>query len=79
MNISLTNPTGRKTEARIVTLDNKEFFFSYRTCIGVRGCFEGKHIKQRLENTGPTTGRHMNELGIRDFEVVESFDSLKIA
>lgn len=71
MTISIINPTGRKTQAHIVTVHGNEYFFSYRTCIAFRGTSAGGYRKVRLANHwGPTTGRHFNELGCGNFEVV---------
>ena len=64
----ISNPTGRNTKAYIVTLDNTtELFFSYETLIAVR---QGAVRKRLANHWGPTTGRHFNELGCRDFEIV---------
>lgn len=35
--ITLTNPTGRNTKAHVVTIGEREYFFSYETCIAFRG------------------------------------------
>lgn len=72
--ISLQPGTDRNTKAHIVTLnDVYDFFISYQTVVGIRFP-SGRY---RLPNTwGPTTGRHINEMGIRDYEEVgdEVFD-----
>lgn len=70
--IRLTNPTGRKTPAHIVTIGQKEYFFSYQTCIAFRGPDQnGNIVGLRIANSwGPTTGRHFNELGCKDFHVL---------
>jgi len=76
---TLTNPTGRKTEARICTIGGSEFYFSYETCIGFRGQSGNTQHQVRIVNSwGPTTGRHFNELGCRDFQTVtqEEFDTI---
>lgn len=72
----LHNPTGRKTQAYIVTLDNGlELFFSYQTMIAVRDAVKGKSA--RLANSwGPTTGRHFNELGCGCFPIVDKMPSI---
>lgn len=79
MNIRLHNPTGRNTQAHIVTINGNEFFFSYETCIAFRGTLKGEWRVLRLPNYwGPTTGRHFRELGCQHFELVSSdeFDML---
>lgn len=78
MRPTLTNPTGRKTEAHIYT-DEKgnEYFFSYETCIAYRGerrnsFHDSSHIEIRRGNHwGPTTGRHFSELGCKGFDVLK--------
>ena len=68
----LYNPTGRKTQAHIVVIKDVKYYFSYETCIAAQGEFKGYARRIRVANSwGPTTGRHFNELGCRDFEVLE--------
>ena len=68
----LYNPTGRKTQAHIVVIKDVKYYFSYETCIAAQGEFKGKYRRIRVANSwGPTTGKHFNELGCRDFEVLE--------
>jgi len=63
LSIMLNNPTGRSTEARVLRLGpGLTLYFSYSTLIGVSGPLGAV----RCTNTwGPTTGRHMNEMGLR--------------
>lgn len=70
--INLRNPTGRKTPAHIVTIGDREYFFSYETLIAYRGRTPlGGYAKCRVANHwGPTTGRHFKELGCAEFEIV---------
>ena len=71
MAVSLRNPTGRNTQAHIVTVGGREYFFSYETCIGYRSEFGAAESGIRLANHwGPTTGRHFNEMGCGNFQVV---------
>lgn len=59
-------------KAHIVTIGDNELFFSYQTLIAFRGNTAAGYRKVRLSNTwGATTGRHFNQLGARDFEVVQ--------
>ena len=68
----LYNPTGRKTQVHIVVIKDVKYYFSYETCIAAQGEFKGYARRIRVANSwGPTTGRHFNELGCRDFEVLE--------
>ena len=68
----LYNPTGRKTQAHIVVIKDVKYYFSYETCIAAEGEFKGYARRIRVANSwGPTTDKHFNELGCRDFEVLE--------
>lgn len=64
---SIRNPTGRRTECRIVRFGVIEFFFSYETLMGV--CFPGGAFR-RGNSWGPTTGRHLREMGIDGWPVL---------
>lgn len=68
----LTNPTNRRTEARRVTLRGIQLYFSYETLIAVSGFAGGEYKRMRLDNCwGPTTGRHINDMGLRDWPIVD--------
>ena len=81
--IKLENPTGRNTQAHIVTIGDREYFFSYQTCIAYRGPFPsdvgwgGEDTPTgggavRIDNYwGPTTGRHFNDLGCKHFPIIK--------
>lgn len=71
------NPTGRRTPCHIVDLDcGTSLYFSYETLIAKRST-DG--TRERLDNVwGPTTGRHMNEMGIRDWPVVDEISPTKV-
>lgn len=71
----LINPTGRNTQAHVVTTKRADFFFSYETCIAVAWAGKGVRIKN---NWGPTTGRHFAELNCGHYPVVEqeTFDAI---
>ena len=80
MEISLKNPTGRKTQAHVMTITRNQsttqYYFSYETCIAIKKTYaDGAYWSQRLENVwGPTTGRHINELGVSGFEIVDELE-----
>lgn len=75
--ISLSTDCNGK--AHIVTIGDKELFFSYQTLIAFRGMVAGQFTKVRLSNTwGTTTGRHFNELGAKNFDVVTLAEFNKI-
>lgn len=57
----------RDTKCYIVTIGDVEVFISYTTVIAIRS----PKGRGRLENVwGPTTGRHINEMGLRDWPIV---------
>lgn len=58
----------RNTKAYILYLNKGVFFFSYETCIAAQ-LSTGKELR-RANTWGPTTGRHFNELGCKDFPIV---------
>jgi len=68
--INISNPTGRKTEARVVEVGHFiTLYFSYSTLIG----YEVGAERWRIDNHwGPTTGRHFRELGIAEWESTNS-------
>jgi len=69
--VRLTNPTGRDTQAHIVTMGDCCYYFSYETCIGFSGQSDGDCRSVRLKNRwGPTTGRHFNEMLCGNFPIV---------
>lgn len=50
-----------------VVIDGITLFFSYETLIGAHTIEK----QMRIENTwGPTTGKHINRLGMSDFTIV---------
>ncbi len=72
---TLYNPTRRRTQAHIVNVNGADYYFSYRTCIA----YDGKKGRFRITNHwGPTTGRHFNEMGCGDFEIIDDDAFAKI-
>lgn len=72
--IRLSNPTGRNTPAHVVTIGQREYFFSYETCIAYRGpgsCSDSWRAIRIANHWGPTTGRHFTDLGCKNFETVD--------
>lgn len=55
-------------KAHIVRLGGLWLYFSYETCIGMS--YGGECIRC-INKWGPTTGRHINQMGIRDYKEVE--------
>ena len=67
MEIRLEKGTHRNTQAHIVRINQHTLYFSYETCIA----YEGPLGRFRLENSwGPTTGRHINEMGLKDLPII---------
>lgn len=59
MDVSIDHPTD-KSNFSIVTVHGIDLAFSYRTNIGIRVGFERWIL--RVNDWGPTTGKHMNYL-----------------
>jgi hypothetical protein len=74
--MQLTNPTNRRTEARVLHVAGARLFFSYETLIALDVQLTvGDRLRVRRANSwGPTTGRHFQELGCDDFLTVEDDD-----
>lgn len=74
--LSFSHASRRNTKAYIVTIGDVEAFISYDTVVAVRspkGC-------GRLDNVwGPTTGRHINEMGLRDWPIVDEAELHRLA
>jgi hypothetical protein len=70
---NITNPTNRNTHARVVEYRNVKMYFSYASLIAVAGYVDGQYLRFRADNCwGPTTGRHINEMGLRDLPILDS-------
>ena len=67
MEITLKKGSHRNTQAHIIYINKHTLFFSYETCIGYIGPLGSFRLKNYW---GPTTGRHINEMGLRDLPVV---------
>ena len=68
ISIELCKATGRNTPCYWVTVAGAEILFSYQTPIAVRGPRGSARLHNRW---GPTTGRHMNDAGVRDWPEIE--------
>lgn len=67
--LSLSPGSHRNTKCYQIGIGGDTFYVSYQTIIGARVWGEPP---ARLHNSwGPTTGRHINDMGIRDFREVE--------
>ncbi len=65
--LSFQHGSNRKTKCYIITIGDTEAYVSYTTVIAIRS----PRGRGRLDNSwGPTTGRHINEMGLRDWPVV---------
>lgn len=67
-------------KATIVTIGRTTYYFSYTTCIAI-SAIEGNQFTQvRIRNSwGPTTGRHFNEMGCKNFREVSGEQFAAIA
>jgi hypothetical protein len=74
--IGFAKGSRRKTECYIVRVGSAHCYISYETVIAVSGYDEkGEWVRLRRTNTwGPTTGRHMSDMGIRDFAELDDED-----
>ena len=69
MSIELMKGMDRNTQAHIVHLNDHTLYFSYKTCIA----YSGPLGRFRLDNVwGPNTGRHINEMGLREWRIVSA-------
>lgn len=69
--ISLRPGSQRNTKCYELRLGSSCFYISYSTIIGASLDDGDTWRTVRLDNVwGPTTGRHMNEMGIRGYEVI---------
>lgn len=77
--LNFWKPTSRNTPVYKMTVFGVTFTVSYETVVAVHGRLNSQGKMARLENVwGPTTGRHMNDAGVRDYPVLceEEFDQL---
>lgn len=71
--ISFRPGSQRNTKCYEIHLGDACFFISYSTIIAASAYDGDTWRRVRLDNAwGPTTGRHMNEIGVRDWEIVSS-------
>jgi hypothetical protein len=67
MCVGFSKASNRRTESYELRIGHYDFLISYETIVAVR-CMEGHY---KLKNIwGPTTGRHINEYGGRDWPVI---------
>lgn len=67
MNLELNKATKRNTQCHWVSLAGVRMLFSYSTVVAFQA--QGKSFCRR-NDWGPTTGRHMNETGVRTWTEV---------
>jgi len=58
MNLSIENYQDRGDKAKVVTIGDYDFYFSYRTCIAFNSPKTGRVICEN--DWGTTTGGHLN-------------------
>ena len=72
--LTFRHASSRDTKAYVIYLGQHKFYISYETIVGYKD-MGGDGV--RLKNEwGPTTGRHIREMGISDFPIV-SEDELR--
>ena len=62
--IELSSPLGERVPFHVVTVGDREWFFSYQTCVAYRT--DGARYR-RAENYSVTTARHMRLAGVADW------------
>lgn len=63
--------TNRNTKAYIVTVGEHDLYISYETVIA----YNGPRTRFRMDNVwGPTTGRHMKEMGVYNYPTLSPED-----
>ena len=71
MNFDFRHATHRNTKAYRVFLGDAVIYISYETPVGLQGYIGSTWYGVRRENAwGPTTGRHMKEMGIHHYQEV---------
>lgn len=75
----MDKPNGYSGQAYYVRIGAVNLYYSYNTLIAVRG--PGGVRARRSNEWGPTTGKHINLLGIRDMPEVseEELDKLAVS
>lgn len=69
MNVRLRKGSRRNTQCHEVEVGPHTFYFSYQTCVAYSGPAYPKNV--RIHNHwGPTTGRHMSDMGVKDWEIL---------
>ena len=56
---TISHPTDRPNFT-VVTIGDRTYWFSYRTCVGFLDYSTGRGIVVRRNDWGPTTGKHLN-------------------
>jgi len=74
--VKLKKASDRNTESHWVSVAGVDMFFSYATCMAFIG---GRRCMCRKNTFGPTTGRQMNEAGVRAFSQAKSEEEFDAA
>ena len=69
MRIRFSKATNRRTEAYEIEVGRTRMLISYETIVAFSGPGPSGEVKRlrRHNKWGPTTGKHMNECGVRDY------------
>lgn len=70
--LELSKGSNRNTQCYKMRIGSVRLFWSYETCIGI-ACSAGR--VRRKNCWGPTTGRHMTDMGIQDYDEIEDVDT----
>lgn len=78
MKIMFRHATNRNTKCYRLVLGDVRLGISYDTVVSVAGPHHGNFTLARLRNSwGPTTGRHMRELGCSEYAVIDDEDEFQ--
>ena len=68
--LRLRKGSHRNTQCHIVNIGPHTFYFSYETCMAYAGPASERPIR-RANHWGPTTARHMNDMGCAAWTTVD--------
>jgi hypothetical protein len=77
--LSFRHASRRNTKCYQIRLGGDSFYLSYETIIAAEVHDGDEYRRVRLDNSwGPTTGRHMNELEVRNYAVIEESEMQRL-
>lgn len=74
--IGFTKGSRRNTPCYVVRIGEVACYISYETVVAVSGYTDtGEWVRRRRRNVwGPTTGRHLNDMGVRGYPELDDED-----